>query len=264
LNEKILEGKGAVITGGASGFGRGAAYALAEKGADVVLVDINEKLLEETTKKVEEAMGGKVIPIVCDVSDSNRVQSMVKQTYEELDNVYILFNNAGLGAPFGDYSRTFIDIINVKEDEWDRIINVNLKGQWLIAKHFAPEMSKQNFNPLSGKIICTSSIGGIQLSPGLPTYCISKAGVIALAKILAKTLAPKITVNTILPGMHVTGIYLNSEDLIKQLMEMGNINIPLGRIGTVEDITNIFMFLVSPASDYITGQNFIVSGGLAI
>ena len=89
-------------------------------------------------------------------------------------------------------------------------------------------------------------------------------GVIALGKILAKTLTPKITVNTILPGMHVTGIYLNSEDFIKQFMKMGNVNIPLGRIGTVEDVTNIFMFLVSPASDYITGQDFIVSGGLAI
>jgi NAD(P)-dependent dehydrogenase (short-subunit alcohol dehydrogenase family) len=264
LNEKFLEGKGAVITGGASGFGRGAAYALAEKGADVVLVDINEELLEETTKKVEEGTGRKIVPIVCDVSDSRKVQSMVNQAFEELDNVYILFNNAGLGAPFGDYSRAFIDIINVKEVEWDRIINVNLKGQWLVAKFLAKKMGRQKFDPLSGKIICTSSIGGLQLSPGLPTYSISKAGVIALAKILAKTLAPKITVNTILPGMHVTGIYLNSEDLIKQLMEMGNVNIPLGRIGTVEDITNIFMFLVSPASDYITGQNFIVSGGLAI
>ena len=264
MSEKFLEGKGAVITGGASGFGRGAAYALAEKGVDLVLVDINEDLSEETAKNVEEKTGSKVVPIICDVSNSSKVQSMVKQAYEELDNVFILFNNAGLGAPFGDYSRAFVDIINVKEDEWDRIINVNLKGQWLVAKFLAKKMRRQKFDPLSGKIICTSSIAGLQLSAGLPTYSISKVGVIALGKILAKTLAPKITVNTILPGMHVTGIYLNSEDFIKQFMKMGNVNIPLGRIGTVEDVTNIFMFLVSPASDYITGQDFIVSGGLAI
>ncbi|MHA2391565.1 MAG: SDR family NAD(P)-dependent oxidoreductase [Promethearchaeota archaeon] len=255
MEENFLEGKGAVITGGASGFGRGAAYTLTEKGADIVLVDINEELLEETAKKVEQTTNRKVIPILCDVSKSDQVKAMAKQIFEELDNVYILFNNAGIA----DYSLR--DITKVREEMWDKVMDINLKGQWLIANSLLKKMKRQTFEPLAGKIICTSSLGALQLSPILPTYCISKVGVIAMAKLFAKTLAPKITVNTILPGIHTTGIYLNSEEIIKQMMRMGNTRIPLGRIGTVEDVTNVLMFLASPASDYITGQTFIVSGG---
>lgn len=258
IAEKFLEGKGALITGGASGFGRGAAYALAEKGADLVLVDINEALLEETAKKVEKETGRKVVPIICDVSKSDQVKAMAKQTFEELENVYILFNNAGIP----DYSLR--DITKVKEVDWDRIMGVNLKGQWLIINSLLKNMKKQQFKPLAGKIICTSSLGALQLSPILPTYCISKVGLIAMAKLFAKSLAPRFTVNSILPGIHTTGIYLNSEDIIRQMLKMGNTKIPLGRIGTVEDVTNLLMFLASPASDYITGQEFVVSGGLAI
>ncbi len=258
MEGKFLEGKGAVITGGASGFGRGAAYTLTEKGADVVLVDINEELLEETAKKVEKTTKKKVIPIVCDVAMSDQVKAMAKQAFEELDNVYILFNNAGMA----DYSLR--DITRVKEADWDRVLNVNLKGMWLVANSLIKKMRKQQFKPLAGKIICTSSQGSKMLSPILPTYCISKVGVNAMAKLFAKALAPKITVNTILPGVHTTGIYLNSEDLIKTMLKAGNTRIPLGRIGTVEDVTNVLMFLTSPASNYITGQEFLVTGGLAI
>jgi len=258
MEEKFLEGKGALITGGASGFGRGAAYALAEKGADLVLLDINEELLEETAKKVAEKSRRKVVPIICDVSKSDQVKAMAKQTFEELDNVFILFNNAGIA----DYSLR--DITRVKEADWDRIMDVNLKGQFLIMNSLIKKMRKQQFEPLAGKIICTSSMGALQLSPILPIYCISKVGVNAMAKLFAKALAPKITVNTILPGIHTTGIYLNSEDLIRTMLKAGNTRIPLGRIGTVEDVTNLLMFLASPASDYITGQEFNVTGGLAI
>ena len=258
MEGKFLEGKGAVITGGASGFGRGAAYTLTEKGADVVLVDINEELLEETAKKVEKTTNKKVIPIVCDVAISDQVRAMAKQAFEELDNVYILFNNVGMA----NYSLR--DITRVKEADWDRVLNVNLKGMWLVANSLIKKMRKQQFKPLAGKIICTSSQGSKMLSPILPTYCISKVGVNAMAKLFAKALAPKITVNTILPGVHTTGIYLNSEDLIKTMLKAGNTRIPLGRIGTVEDVTNVSMFLASPASNYITGQEFLVTGGLAI
>jgi len=172
--------------------------------------------------------------------------------------VFILFNNAGIA----DYSLR--DITRVKEADWDRIMDVNLKGQFLIVNSLIKKMRKQQFEPLAGKIICTSSLGALQLSPILPTYCISKVGVNAMAKLFAKALAPKITVNTILPGIHTTGIYLNSEDLIRSMLKAGNTRIPLGRIGTVEDVTNLLMFLASPASDYITGQEFNVTGGLAI
>ncbi len=256
--EKFLEGKGALITGGASGFGRGVAYAFAERGADLVLVDINEELLEETTKKVAQKTGKKVIPIICDVSDSKQVKKMRDQAFNELDNVFVLFNNAGI-AP-----GALMDIMRINETNFDSTIRVNLKGQWLIAKFIGRRMKNQKFEDtnLSGKIICNSSDAALTLPAELPAYALSKVGVVALAKLLAKALAPKITVNSIAPGIHPTGIYLNSVELIENMINGGNIKIPLDRIGTVEDIVNIVVFLTSPASDYITGQCFPVDGGL--
>ncbi|MFX0071075.1 MAG: SDR family NAD(P)-dependent oxidoreductase, partial [Candidatus Hermodarchaeota archaeon] len=227
--DRFLEGKGCLITGGASGFGRGAGYAFAERGADVVLVDINEQLLDETAKDIREKTGQKVIPIVCDVSKSNQVETMTKQAYNELDNVYVLFNNAGIGVAYGR------NICRVKESDWDRIMDVNLKGQWLVAKSFWRKMKTQKFEneALSGKIICTSSVAGVDLPPGLPAYSITKTAVISLAKLLAKTLAPKITCNTILPGFHVTGIYQNSELSVQTVLNDMGIEIPLNRMGNV-------------------------------
>ncbi|TFG15888.1 MAG: SDR family oxidoreductase [Promethearchaeota archaeon] len=257
--EKFLEGKGALITGGASGFGRGAAYAFAERGADVVIIDINEELLEETAKKVADKTGKKVIPIVCDVAKSDQVEAMAKQAFRELDNIYILFNNAGIGIAYGK------NICRVREEQWDKIMSVNLKGQWLVAKSLWRKMKAQKFDDemLSGRIICNASLAGIKLNPKLPTYSITKVGVIALAKLLAKTLAPYITVNSIAPGFHVTGIYLNKVEVVETILREEGIQIPLNRIGTVEDIVDLVVFLASPASTYITGQCIPVGGGLA-
>jgi 3-oxoacyl-[acyl-carrier protein] reductase len=256
--EKFLEGKGALITGGASGFGRGAAYAFAERGADLVLVDINEELLEETSKNIAQKTGQKVIPIVCDVSKSDQVEAMAKQAYKELNNVYVLFNNAGMGIAYGR------NICRVKEEDWDRIMAVNLKGQWLVAKSLWRKMKAQKFEPLSGKIICTASVAGVLLIPELPAYSITKIGVIALTKLLAKTLAPNITANAILPGFHITGIYMNSEEVVQTVLDDQNAKIPLGRIGNVDDVVDLVVYLASPGSNYITGQCISVGGGVNI
>jgi len=247
--ERFLEGRGALITGGASGFGRGTAYAFAERGADVVIIDINEELLEETAKKVTNKTGQKIIPIVCDVSKSVQVEAMVKQTYQELENVYVLFNNAGIGVAYGK------TICRLREEQWDRIMSVNLKGQWLVAKSLCRKMKAQKFDndTLSGRMICNASLAGINLNPKLPAYSITKIGVIALAKLLAMTLAPNIT----------AGIYKDSEDVIKTVLKEANVHIPLNRIGTVEDVVDLVVFLASPASTYITGQCIAVAGGLA-
>ena len=128
MEGKFLKGKGALITGGASGFGRGMAYAYAEKGADLVLVDINEDLLEETTKNVADKTGQKVIPIICDVSKADQVKTMAQQAFNELDNIYILNNNAGGGTGF------YKDPFRIKDNLFDDTIALNLKGQWLVAK----------------------------------------------------------------------------------------------------------------------------------
>lgn len=255
--EKFLEGKGALITGGASGFGRGAAYAFAERGADVVIIDINEELLEETAKKVAEKTGQKVIPIVCDVVDSKAVKEMADQAFKELDNVYILFNNAGTVLAYG------LNVIRIGENAWDRTINVNLKGQWLVDKFVCRQMNRQSFEPLRGKVIHTSSVYGITLSPFVPVYSISKIAVIALNKLLAKTLAPHITSNAIAPGYHVTGIYGYREDIMLQSMKDGHVKTPLNRIGTIEDVVKLVLFLASSESDFITGHCFTIDGGIA-
>ncbi len=255
--EKFLEGKGALITGGASGFGRGVAYAFAERGADLVLVDINEDLLEETSKKIEEKTKQKVVPIVCDVSKSDQVDAMGKQAFQELDNIYVLFNNAGLGTQFGR------NILRIKEDDWDKTMNVNLKGQWLVARALCRKMKSQKFEPLSGKVICTASIAGMDVDPFLPAYSISKVGIIGLMQLLAKTLAPKLTVNAISPGFHATGVYLNSVDDMIITMKHSNVRTPLNRVGTVEDVVNLVVFLASPSSNFITGHNFAIDGGIA-
>jgi NAD(P)-dependent dehydrogenase (short-subunit alcohol dehydrogenase family) len=255
--ERFLEGKGALITGGASGFGRGVALEYAKRGADLVLVDINEELLEETSKKIETETKQKVVPIVCDVSNSSQVKKMAKQAFEELDNIFVLFNNAGTAASFGT------DIIKINEKNFDFTMNVNLKGQWLVAKFIARPMRRQKFEPLAGKMIHTASVAGVNIDPFSPVYSLSKAGIIALMELLAKTLAPKITVNAISPGYHVTGIYANSEQTMVDVMKMGNTKTPLNRIGTIEDVIDLMEFLASPASNFITGHNFVVDGGIS-
>ena len=257
MDEKILEGKGALITGAASGFGRGFAFAYAKRGANLVLVDINEELLEETTKMVEKETGQKVIPIICDVSKSEQVELMAKQAFNELDNIYILNNNAGGG--FGFYK----DPLRVKDELFDKTIALNLKGQWMVAREVVKKMKKQKFEPLAGKIIHTASIAGMKVDAGLPDYSISKAGVIAMMQILAQSLAPRITVNAISPGYHLTGAYRNNLEAMKMTMDEGHVKTPMNKYGTVEDVLNVSLFLASPLSNFITGHNFPIDGGIA-
>lgn len=256
MREKFLEGKGALITGAASGFGRGVAFEYAKRGADLVLVDIKEKDLETTTQGIISMYHQKVIPITCDISKSNQVNSMVKQALEELDNIYILYNNAGISPHYG------LNIFRTKEDEYDLIMNTNLKGQWLIAKALGKKISRQKFEPIAGKIIFCASIAGVTPNSALPIYSISKAGIIFLTKILAHDLAPTVTVNCISPGYHVTPIYNNDPALILQMLKEGRVKTPLNRLGSVEDVVNLMIFLASHASDFITGHNFMIDGGI--
>lgn len=256
MEGKFLEGKGALITGGASGFGRGFAFAYANKGADIVLVDIKEELLEETSKQLKQITKKKVIPIICDVSKSDQVNEMAKQAFSELDNIFILNNNAGICLTFKK------DLLRLNEEQFDKTIAVNLKGQWLVAKEICKRMKKQTFEPLAGKVIHTASIAGVKVDNGIPDYSISKVGIIAMVQLLAQSLAPKITVNAISPGYHITGIYDNREDIMKMTMDEGHVKTPLNRYGTIEDVVNVSLFLASPLSDFITGHNFPIDGGI--
>jgi 3-oxoacyl-[acyl-carrier protein] reductase len=252
-----LKEKGAVITGAASGFGKQFALELARRQSDIILVDVQEEKLEEVTQLIKKETSQKVIPIICDVSNSVQVEKMAKDVFNELDNVYILFNNAGISPHYG------LNIFRTKEAEYDQIMNINLKGEWLIAKYICKKMKKQKFEPISGKVIFTSSITGVKPNSALPIYSISKAGVIAMTKIFAQDLAPKLTVNSISPGYHVTPIYNNDPDLIKNMIKEGGIKTPLNRLGTIEDVIKVLIFLASPLSNFITGHNFIIDGGIA-
>lgn len=255
--EKFLEGKGALITGGASGFGKGFGFAYAKRGADVILVDINEEKLERTTAEIKKETGRTVIPIKCDVAESDQVQSMAKQAFSELDNIFILNNNAGIGVPYGP------DLLRLKEKDWDMQFNINLRGQWLVSKYISKRMKKQTFEPLAGKIIHTASISGMIVDNKIPAYSLCKMGVIGMVKLLAQSLAPKITVNAISPGYHVTGVYNDSEEAMLMTMEDGHVKTPLSRLGTVDDIVQVSLFLASPLSNFITGANIPVDGGIA-
>ncbi|MHA1291513.1 MAG: SDR family NAD(P)-dependent oxidoreductase [Promethearchaeota archaeon] len=257
MDEKFLEGKGVLITGGASGFGKGVGLELAKRGAEVILVDINEEKLEEASKEIGQITNKKVIPLVCDVSKSDQVQTMAKQAFKELDNIYVLFNNAGIGVSYGR------NILRVKEADWDKIMAVNLKGQWLVSQAICKKMKNQKFEPLAGKVIHTASIAGMVVDAALPAYSITKAGIIALMQLFAKTLAPKITVNSISPGYHLTGIYMNDEETMLFTMKDGNVKTPLDRIGTIKDVVDLCVFLASSQSNFITGHNFPCDGGIA-
>ncbi|MBD3212923.1 MAG: SDR family oxidoreductase [Candidatus Lokiarchaeota archaeon] len=255
-NKKFLVGKGVLITGAASGFGEGVAEAYAELGADLALVDINGELLNGTTNRLENKYDSNIVPIKCDVSNSQEVQNMAKKVFQKLDNVYILFNNAGIGNIYGP------DLLRIKEDIFDSILNTNLRGQWLVAKYICKKMKRQKFDPLAGKVICTASAAGMVMNPKLCAYSISKAGVIAMMQLLAKSLAPRITANAISPGYHVTGIYKTYEAM-KATMDDGNVKTPLNRVGTIEDVVKVMIFLASDKSNFITGHNFPIDGGIA-
>jgi len=255
--EKFLEGKGALITGGASGFGRGVAEAFAERGADLVLVDIKTDLLEETSSNIEKKYGCKVVPIECDVSKSDQVKAMAKRTFNELDNIYFLFDNAGIAPGYRK------DFMKLEEDLYDLTMNVNLKGQWLVAKEICKKMRRQQFEPYAGKVVLTASMFGVIANEKSFAYSLSKAGAITMAKMLAKTLAPKITVNSISPGYHVTGIYHNSLDTLMSVHNDGKAQTPLNRIGDVDDVVKVILFIASDASNFITGHNFVIDGGIS-
>jgi 3-oxoacyl-[acyl-carrier protein] reductase len=256
LQNFSLKGMGALITGAASGFGKAFALELAKRQADLVLVDLQEEVLENTAKIISKQTSREVIPIKCDVAEVSQVKSMAKQAFEELDKIYILFNNAGISPHYG------LTIFRTKEEEYERIMNVNLKGQWLVAKYICKKIKRQKLEPLSGKVICTSSIAGMVPNSALPIYSISKAGVIAMTKILAHDLAPNITVNSISPGYHVTPIYNEDSELIKTMLREGGVKTPMNRLGTVDDVVKLLIFLASPSSNFITGHNFIVDGGI--
>ncbi|MGB8957075.1 MAG: 3-oxoacyl-[acyl-carrier-protein] reductase [Tumebacillaceae bacterium] len=246
----MLTGKVALVTGGSRGIGRAICLELAKEGAKVVVNYAGSQAAAEEVVERIKAEGGEAIAIQGDVASYEDADKMVSATVETFGRIDILVNNAGI-------TRDNL-LIRMKEDEWDAVINTNLKGVFNCTKAAARPMMKQR----AGRIINITSVVGILGNPGQANYVSAKAGVIGLTKSNAKELSTRgITVNAVAPGYIQTDMTENLGDDVKsKLME----TIPLARMGLPEDIANAVTFLASDKASYMTGQVLSVDGGMAM
>ncbi len=243
------DNKTAIVTGAARGIGKKIAIGLAKQGINVVVSDVMKDEAEKTSKEIIE-LGVKSIVIIADVSKIDDATRLIKETVEQFGAVDFLVNNAGI-------TRDNLSV-RMSEQEWDMVIDINLKGTFLCSQAAVKEMMKKRF----GRIVNISSVSGILGTAGQVNYASSKAGVIALTKTFAREYgARNITSNAIAPGYIITEM---TEKLPEKVKEEYLRNIPLKRGGTPEDISNVVNFLISPAGSYITGTVINVSGGLVI
>lgn len=246
----MLKGKVAIITGGSRGIGKAIALKLASLGANIVINyrKYNESV-EETLKEIK-AKNTEVLGFEADSSDFNSVEKLVKDTLSHFGRIDILVNNAGITKD--------TLLMRMSEEDFDKVIDVNLKGTFNFVKHITPIMLKQR----EGRIINISSVVGIVGNAGQLNYASSKAGVIGLTKSLAKEVGSRgITVNAIAPGFIKTDM---TEVLSDKVKEHINSQIPLKRMGEPEDVANMVAFLASQQSSYITGQVINVDGGMVV
>jgi len=245
-----LQGKNALVTGGSRGIGKAIALELAKQGANVAInFTSNEAKALEVVNEIEK-FGVQALSIKGNVTDITEVESMIETFNENFDTMDILVNNAGI-------TKDNL-LIRMKEEDWDGVMDVNLKGVFLTTKAVARKMMKQK----KGKIINLSSVVGVMGNPGQGNYCASKAGVIGFTKSIAKELGGKnITVNAIAPGFIETDMTEVLSDKAKEAM-LGSV--PLKRAGKPEDVARLVSFLSSEDADYITGQVIHVDGGMVM
>ncbi|HUI46185.1 MAG TPA: 3-oxoacyl-[acyl-carrier-protein] reductase [Nitrospirota bacterium] len=242
-----LNGKVALVTGAAQGIGRDIALALATDGADVAICDVNLEAAQKTAADIE-AKGKKSLALKANVAVSLDVTAMLEQVVEKLGRIDILVNNAGI-------TRDGL-ILRMKDEDWDLVLSINLKGAFLCAKAALKYMTKQR----SGTIINIASIVGAMGNAGQANYVASKAGLIGLTKTIAREYANRnITANAVAPGFIETAMtQALSEDVRQELAKQ----IPMGKLGTPQDVANAVRFLASPQASYITGQVVHVNGGM--
>ena len=244
-----LKGQVAIVTGGNRGIGRGIAEALARNGATCVVTGRNEQRLEETETALQ-AIEPSCRTAILHVEKMKEVENFAKKLYAGLGRIDILVNNAGITD---DQL-----LLRMKEEQWDRVLETNLKGVFNCTKAVARYMLKKKY----GKIVNISSVIALMGNPGQANYAASKAGIIGFTKAVARELARKnITANAIAPGYIQTDMTEKMEGKAKDaILSL----IPQGRLGQVEDVANAVLFLVSEAASYITGHVLNVSGGLYI
>ncbi|SDD47808.1 3-oxoacyl-[acyl-carrier-protein] reductase [Sporomusa acidovorans] len=245
-----LDGQVAVVTGASRGIGRAVAIALAKAGAKVVVNYAGNAEAAEEVCKIIASDGGQAITVQADVADSGAVEALVKKATETFGRIDILVNNAGI-------TRDAL-LMRMKEEDFDAVINTNLKGIFYCTKAVAKLMMKQR----SGKIINMASVVGIMGNAGQANYAAAKAGVIGFTKSMARELAARgITVNAIAPGFIATDM---THGLTEQVKTDLAAKIPLNRLGTAEDVAAAVVFFASNSANYITGQTLNVDGGMVM
>jgi len=261
VEHRFLEGKVALITGAGGGFGREMAKIFAARGADLVINDINMDGLEQTREIILKEQNVEILLAKADISSSDEVNDMAKKVSEKFDNVFLLVNNAGIDG--GLYAS-----LKAKEQMYDKVMAINVKGAWNVTKAFFRQMKRQRqFEPIRGKIINIASCAGTDngINPFVGVYSASKAALIAFTKLWALELGPSdISVNAISPGVFLTPIYNNDPKLIRQFLDTRGVKLPINRIGESKEVANIALFLASHAADYMTGINLIVDGGMTL
>ncbi|MBF0488436.1 MAG: 3-oxoacyl-[acyl-carrier-protein] reductase [Nitrospirae bacterium] len=242
-----MKGQAALVTGSARGIGKGIALALAKKGVNVVISDINFEEAKAAAAEIE-AIGVKALPLKFDVSNATEVTSAFAQISEAMGRLDILVNNAGI-------TRDAL-IMRMKDEDWDAVININLKSVFLCTKEAIKLMSKQRY----GRIANIASVVAFMGNAGQCNYSASKAGIIGLTKTTAKEYAKRgITANAVAPGFIKTAMTDSLPEKVKEDMLAA---IPIGQFGEIEDVANAVAFLVSPEARYITGNVIHVNGGM--
>ncbi|HWR43213.1 3-oxoacyl-[acyl-carrier-protein] reductase [Sporomusa sp.] len=245
-----LDGHVAIVTGASRGIGRAVAIALANVGAKVVINYAGNAAAAEEVRKTITDNGGQAIIVQADVANAEAVDSLVKKTIEAYGKIDILVNNAGI-------TRDTL-LMRMKDEDWDAVMNTNLKGVFYCTKAVSKFMMKQR----SGKIINMTSVVGLMGNAGQANYAAAKAGVIGFTKSMAKELASRgITVNAIAPGFIATDMTHGLSEQVK--VDLAT-KIPLNRLGTAEDVAAAAVFLATDSAKYITGQTLNVDGGMVM
>jgi len=243
----------ALVTGAASGMGLATAKAFAEAGAAVVLADFREEAVKAEAQGLM-AVGHKVIAIRCDVSDDAQVAAMVERTVAEFGRLDAAFNNAGVMARIAPMADT-------TDEEWDRVIGINLRGVWSCMKHELRQMQRKG----SGVIVNNASVGALTGNPGIGSYIASKHGVIGLTRTAALEYVKNgIRVNAVNPGLIDTQIARDVVNGDEQAYSAVAKSVPIGRAGRPEEIAAAVLWLCSPEASYVVGQALTVDGGMTI